>query len=367
MKKIAILGTRGIPASYSGFETSVEETSIRLVEQGYNVTVFCRSNHYSNKLDNYKGVNLKYFPSIKSKHLDTVTNTFFSVLDVVKKKYDIIILYGIGNAYFLPIIKLFCKNVISVVDGADWERSKWGSFAKFVLRNGRNFVINFSNYYVVDNELLAEDYEKRFNKAPVYIPYGARIPAAYNEHILKKFSLEKDHYIIFIGRFVKEKGIDFLLENYSQLKTNIKLVVVGGNDTDINYVEKLKMTKDERIIFPGFVYGEEYESLLKFAKFYVSCSFLEGTSPSLLSAMAINGYALVSNLPENLEVLKGTCQTFKTGDSEDFKSKMKFLLEGNVDFEFERKRTSEVIEKYYTWEKITEQYLYLFRKILDNN
>lgn len=364
MKKIAILGTRGIPASYSGFETSVEETAIRFVEQGYNVTVFCRSNHYENKLPAYKGVKLKYFPSIRSKHLDTITNTFFSLFDVARSNYDILILYGIGNAYFLPFFKIFCKNIISVVDGADWERAKWGSFAKFVLRNGRTFAINFSSFYVVDNELLSENYRKRFKKAPIYIPYGAKTPTSFNEKFLKKYSLKKEEYIIFIGRFVKEKGIEFLLENFSKIKTDIKLVVVGGNTTDKEYENKLKSITDERIIFPGFIYGEEYESLLKYAKFYVSCSFLEGTSPSLLSAMAINGYALVSDLAENLEVLKGTCTTFKTADAEDFKNKLNSLFEDDIDFELERKKTSKVIEKYYTWEKITNQYIDLFNKML---
>ncbi len=364
MKKIAILGTRGIPASYSGFETCVEETSKRFAENGYEVTVFCRSNHYDFKLKNYKGVNLKYIPSIKSKYLDTLTSTFCSLLYVAKTNYDILILYGIGNAYYLPILKLFCKNIISVVDGADWGRAKWGLVAKFVLRNGRAFVINFSSYYVVDNELLSKDYEKRFYKAPVFIPYGANIPDFYDEAVLKKYSLEKKKYVIFIGRFVKEKGIEFLIKNYSQLDTYIKLVVVGGNDTDKNYVEKLKAVKDDRILFPGFIFGEEYESLLKYAKFYVSCSFLEGTSPSLISAMAINGYAFVSDLPENLEVLKGTCQTFKTGDSADFKKKLSILLDGNVDIDLERSKTSEVINNYYTWEKITERYIELFNKMI---
>jgi len=312
MKKIAILGTRGIPASYSGFETSVEETSIRFVEQGYQVTVFCRSNHYEQKASSYKGVKLKFFPSIKSKHLDTVTNTLFSVVDFTKSTYDVLILYGIGNAYFLPIFKLFCKNIISVVDGADWERAKWGALAKFVL---------------------------------------------------EKYLLKKGRYIIFIGRFVKEKGIEFLLENYSKLDTDLKLVVVGGNVTDKEYVDKLKSTKDERIIFPGFVYGKEYESLLKYAKFYVSCSFLEGTSPSLLSAMAINGFALVSDLPQNIEVLKGTCKTFQTGVSEDFRSKFVSLLK-EADIDLERIKTLEVIKKYYTWDRITNQYIDLFNTMM---
>jgi len=367
MKRIAILGTRGIPASYSGFETSVEETAIRFAEKDYKVTVYCRKTHYIDKPNKYRKVDLIYLPSVKSKHLDTITNTILSVFHSIFKKYDVIILYGVGNAYFLPILKLFTKKLISVVDGADWERQKWGTFAKFILRGGRWFSIKFSDHYIVDNELLANQYREKFKKAPVYVPYGANIPDSYDKSILEKYNLKENSYLIFVGRFVPEKGIDFLIQNYNKLDTKIKLVIVGGNDLDLEYVKKLKDVRDNRIIFPGFVYGTEYESLLKFAKFYISCSYLEGTSPSLLSAMAINGFAYVSNLPENLEVLKSSCKTFKTGDSQSFLNELEPLLNSSVKLVEERKKTTAVVEKYYTWEKITDQYIQLFKDLIGKN
>lgn len=364
--KIAIIGTRGIPASYSGFETSVQETAVRFVQKNIDTTVYCRSNHYEKKLDVYKGVKLAYLPSIKSKHFDTVTNTFLAFFHLLFKKYDIIIVYGLGNALFIPLIKLFSKPVISVVDGADWERQKWGKFAKEFLKFNRYFAVNFSDYYVVDNEMLVEEYFKRFGKKPVYIPYGANLQFENNIEILKKYGVEKNKYIIFVGRFVKEKGIEFLIENFEKVKTDKKLIIVGDNITEKDYAAKIKSTKDPRIIFPGFVYGTEYETLLNNALFYVSCSFLEGTSPSLLSAMAINGFALVSDLKENLETLKGSCATFKTFDSEDFKTKLKYYINNESLIEEEREKTKSIIKNYYTWEKITNQYLELFNKILKN-
>ena len=364
--KVAIIGTRGIPASYSGFETSVQETAIRFVQDKINTTVYCRSNHYEKKLNEYKGVQLAYLPSLKSKHLDTITNTFLSFFHLLFKKYDIVIVYGVGNALFIPLIKIVGKPVISVVDGADWERKKWGKFAKSFLRFSRLFAVKFSNYYVVDNELLVEVYLKRFGIKPVYIPYGANLQFSDNRDILKKYNLEKRKYIIFVGRFVKEKGIEFLIENFEKVNSNFRLVIVGDNTTDQEYTQKIKKTKDNRLIFTGFVFGEEYETLLHNALFYVSCSFLEGTSPSLLSAMAINGFALVSDLKENLETLKGSCATFKTSDSEDFKAKINYYLNNESLIEKEREKTKLVIIKYYTWEKITNQYLDLFIKILNN-
>lgn len=364
MKKIAILGSRGIPASYSGFETSIEETATRIVKNNFDVTVFCRNSHYKNKLSSYKNVNLIYLPSIKTKHLDTITHTFISVVKSIIDRYDIIILYGVGNSIFLLIYKLLSIPVISVVDGADWERKKWGKFAKLFLIISRNFAARYSAFYVVDNQLLAYDYSKRFPNPPIYIPYGASPEITPNLSILDKYNLKEKEYIIFVGRFVKEKGIDFLIKNYENIQTNIKLVIVGGNYLNKKYEEELKKTKDKRIIFPGFIYGNEYGSLLKFALFYVSCSYLEGTSPSLLNAMAINGLALVSDIQENKEVLKDTCLTFQSGDDEDFKEKVHYYLKNAELIEKERLKTKEIIKKYYNWEKISKQYIDLFNKII---
>jgi glycosyltransferase involved in cell wall biosynthesis len=166
-----------------------------------------------------------------------------------------------------------------------------------------------------------------------------------------------------VGRFVKEKGIDFLIENFEKVNTSKKLVIVGGNDIDKEYEQQLKSTKDERIIFTGFLYGNDYESLLSSALFYVSCSLLEGTSPSLVNAMSINGFALVSDLEENCEVLRGACATFKTADSNDFIKKVTYYLNNPYIIETERCKTREIVSKYYSWEKITGRYIELFEKV----
>ena len=360
-KKIIILGTRGIPASYSGFETSVEETARRFVKHGYEVTVSCRANHYKDRPRLFNGVKLLYTPSIKSKHFDTVSSTITTLRYVAKNKYDIIIIYGVGNAYIIPLLNLFSKKVISVVDGADWKRAKWGAFAKAVLLGGRWFAVRFSTNYVVDNMLLCNDYKKQYKKSPVYIPYGASYSGNISDDYLKKYGLMKRSYIIFVGRFVREKGIEFLINAFKKVENNgIKLVVVGGNVTDKAYVESLLALGNENILFTGFVYGEEYQCLLKNALFYVSCSNLEGTSPSLLSAMAINGYALVGDLPENVEVLKGTCRTYFSNSENSFISTIEELLHAPDELEKMRNTTIALVNKYYSWENITKSYIKLF-------
>jgi glycosyltransferase involved in cell wall biosynthesis len=361
--KVAVVGSRGIPASYGGFETSIEETAVRFVRQGIDTTVYCRSRHFKKRMPHYKGVRLVYLPSIKTKQLDTITHTFLSVMHSIFRGYDVIMLFGVGNSLFIPFYRILGRQVISIVDGADWERRKWGRFARWFLRSSRFFSVRFSNYYIVDNEALAKEYASRFKRPGVYIPYGADENVPYSPDVLKKFRLKEKDYIIFVGRFVKEKGIDFLIESFEKIKTDKKLVIVGGNDIDKEYEQYLKNTKDGRIIFTGFLYGNDYESLLRSALFYVSCSYLEGTSPSLLNAMAVNGFAVVSDIEENCEVLKGTCVTFKTGDSVDFVDKITYYLHNPDIVENERYRTREIVNIHYDWEKIARKYIELFENI----
>lgn len=355
---LSIIGTRGIPASYSGFETSVEETAIRFAKKNINTTVYCRKNHYSQIQSNFRGVNLIHLPSIKTKHFDTISHTLLSVIHCLYNKCDTVHLYGVGNAVFLPILKLSGINTISIVDGADWQRKKWGIFAKNYLKFCRILVVYLSDHYIVDSKILINDYIQHYNKPPVYIPYGAKDSGQYNRDVLKKYSLIEGSYIIFIGRFVKEKGIEFLLNNYLKVRTNVKLVIVGGNSVDKQYEKEIISMGNDNIIFTGFLYGSDYESLLKYSLFYVSCSYLEGTSPSLLSAMAINGYALVSDLDENVETLKGSCETFKLGDSIDFTSKLELLINNK---KINRQKTFDVVNKYYNWDKISQKYLKLMK------
>ncbi|MCK6541054.1 glycosyltransferase [bacterium] len=362
-KTIVIIGSRGIPASYSGFETSIQETSIRLVNKGFDVVVHCRRNHYRVKKQSFNGVRLKHLPSIKSKFFDTITHTALSTVQIFFEKVDYVILYGIGNSIFIPFLRLRGVPVIAVVDGADWERAKWPFFAKKYLSVNRYFAVYFSSLYIVDNEKLALDYQQRFKRNPVYIPYGANQLSIYDSRFLGKYGLCERGYIIFIGRFVKEKGIDLLIQAFEQVTTDKKLVIVGGNETDKKYVQSLHSKGGNRIVFTGFIYGEEYESLLHKALFYVSASLLEGTSPSLLSAMAINGFALVSNLPENEEVLKGSCATFETGNVNQLAEKLRFYINAEDKIEIERERTKFIVKKYYSWDTITDKYV----ELLDHN
>ncbi len=362
--KVAILGSRGIPASYSGFETSIQETATRFVKAGIETIVYCRRHHYEQQLEQFDGVKLIYCWSIKNKYLDTITHTLVSFVDsFLRRDIDVIVMYGVGNSIFMWLCRMLGVPVIAVLDGADWERKKWGLLARWFLKVSRSIAVTYSDFYIVDSEILCDAYRKRFRKEPIHIAYGANALSEYSREPLQRFNLKRRGFIIFVGRFVKEKGVDFLLRNFTQVNTDIKLVVVGGT-SDKGYERELRELGNNRVIFAGFLYGKEYESLLHDALFYVSCSFLEGTSPSLLSAMAINGFALVSDIDENKEVLKGTCATFRTGDSQDFIDKLTFYCGHQQLVESERTKTKAVVQRFYDWSSITKKYLTLFDRAL---
>lgn len=356
-KSIAILGTRGLPATYSGFETSVEETASRFVARGHRARVYCRSHHYSTRAETHRGAELVFLPSIKTKHLDTFSHTLLSVLHVLFHRCDAVILYGLGNAAFIPLLRLFSIPVIAVLDGADWRRGKWGRLARLFLKGSRRIAVRSASRYVVDNRRLAEEYRRELGGDPVHIPYGAKLRTPVDPSVLERYGLTRRDYVIFVGRFVKEKNVEMLIESYMRLETSKKLVVVGGNPLDADYERRIRAMGDSRILFTGMVYGSDYESLLSEALFYVSCSGLEGTSPSLLSAMALNGFALVADIEENRETLRGSCATFAVDDGRELRERLAYYLSRPDEVDRARNETKRIVERHYDWERIAERYL----------
>jgi len=364
-KKIAIIGSRGIPASYGGFETSVEETGKRFVKHGFDVEIYCRSNHYSEKLNSYKGAGLVYVWSPSNKYLNTIISTLFSIIKLDKKRTDIIILYGLGNAIFLPLVNMFSIPVITVVDGADWKRSKWGFFSSSYLKLNSFIAIKFSKNVVVDSKIIQKKYKEKLKFLCDYIPYGYSNEKIYDKKILKKYSLYNKKYILFVGRFEKEKGIEFLINNFNQIESDTYLVIIGGNKANRKYEDYIKSLGNQKVKFLGFIYDEDYINILKYSLFYVSTSFIEGTSPSLLTAMGVNGFALVSDIEENIETLHDTCSTFKTGDGNDFTKKLLYYIKNKKNVDIERIKTKSVVKEYYSWDSITNDYLSHIYKFID--
>ncbi len=365
--KIVILGTRGIPANYSGFETSVEETAWRLTERGHEVYVYCRANNVKIDSLSYRGVNLIILPSITSKYFDTPFHTTLSVFHMLTKKInpDIIQMYGVGNSLWLLPLKLARKPIVAVVDGLDWMRKKWGRFASFFLKLSEHFALWWADEYIVDSRVVIKYYLSNYKKAPLYIPYGSNVSESklpYN--LVQAYGLEPEEYILFVGRLVPEKGVHYLISAFEKVTTDKKLVIVGDNIHGKEYVDRLKSTTDPRIFFLGFVYGEAYKQLNNHAYLYVQPSELEGTSPALLGAMGLGNCVLVSDIPENCETIGNAGLTFKKNDVSDLTFKLQMLVESPLKVKEYKRQAIERVATYYSWDVVTDKYEDLFYQLL---
>ncbi len=322
--KIAYLNTLGIPAHYRGFETCVEEVSVRLVQKGHEVTVYCGSwAHSIAKCSSYKGVNLTYVAGSSRKFLDYPARSFLSTIDAISKDFEILHYYGTDSSVFtfLPRILSGKKKVVMSLDGFAWNRSSYPHWLQLALRSSARLPLYIPHATIVDSRQVSEWYKKTYGAATEYIPYGAKVsPRNANPDVLRKFGLEDNEYLLFVGALVREKGVHYLIRAFNDLhlRSKMKLAIVGGNPYSSGYELDLRKMAGENVKFVGYVYGSDVEHLFKGAYLYVTASELEGTSPALLSAMGFGNCVVVSDLIENIETVGGAGVTFRNRDIGDF-------------------------------------------------
>ena len=366
--QIAIIGTRGLPANYGGFETCVDHTAKEWASQGHKVIVYCRENHYKNQVTNYHGVSLRYTKSVPLKGIDTLSNTLISILDLIifKRTYKTVHLYNSGNGIFIPLLRLFGRKVYVSVDGVEWKREKWGFIPKMIHKLGAYMCVKFSNKVIVDNREVFHIYKNKFSKQTTIIEYGAKFieNSEFYGDTLSKFNLVSKHYFLFVGRFVPEKGVHKLIETYLKLKTDKPLVIIGGDTSSTDYTDKIEMysANNENIIVTGFLYNEAYEELLSNAYLYVSASELEGTSPSLLAALGAKVCTLVNGIKENIQTLRGAGYVFKENDLNDLLKLWQNCEEDSSFVSAMATKGYEFAKQNYSWKNISKQYLELFQE-----
>ncbi len=354
--RIAILGIRGIPASYGGFETNAEITAKSLVELGHEVVVYCRGRR-GGRSRTWEGVKLTYLPSIESRNLSTISHTTLSALHALFRRFDVIHMYNVGNSHLIPLLRLFGKRVIISVDGVEWRRKKFGVFGSMWMHISERFALWFSNGIVVDSLKVGEYYKNQYDSETVYIPYGSSLlDNGDHADMLKKFGLEPKRYLLFVGRFIPEKGVDKLLKAYGDVRSDMPLVVVGDNPYNRNYVEYLKRMAPPGAIFPGAIYGMGVSELYRNSYLFISPSELEGTSPALLEAMGAGTCVVVNGIPEQLETIGDAGIHYKTNDLNDLTRKVQELIDNPSLRDFYAKKTTERAKRYYRWVDVISRY-----------
>lgn len=363
---IAFLGTRGIPASYSGFETCVEQLGQRLVQRGHQVTVYCRSHHITYKGTSYKGMRLVKLPTIANKYLDTIVHSFLSSLHALTQHYDIALYFIAGNSPVTWIPRLVGTKTILNVDGLDWKREKWPAFAKKYIQFAEYLATKLPTVYLTDSRVVQSYYRDRFGIEPPYIPYGSEVEIVPPGDTLARFGLEPGKYILFVGRLVPENCVHHLVEAFRELDTDLKCVIVGDAPYVANYITSLKTSAkgDPRIIFTGYVFGKGYYEIGSNAYIFVETSGVGGTHPALVEAMAFGNCVVVHNTPENLETIgeAGFAYDGKMGADSLRQVLQRLLSEPDLVREY-RWRAQQHVRKHYTWEAVTDAYERLFYQL----
>jgi len=361
--KIAILGTRGIPANYGGFETFAEEISTHLAKRGHDVTVYGRSHYIDKTRKEYRGVKIVVTPGIKNKYLDTPLNTLISTVHLMFNKYDAALYCNSANAFLTIFPRLKGIPVVLNVDGLEWKREKWGRFGRSVYKISEFLSTFLPNAIVTDAKEICSYYKKKFNKQGLLIPYGAHVGREESADVLKQFGVEKGRYLLYVSRLEPENNAHVVVKAFEKVKTDYKLVIVGDAPYSTDYIKKLKSTKDPRIIFTGYVFGKGYREFQSHAFAYIQATEAGGTQPALVEAMGRGNFIIANDVVQHREVLGDTGIYFKACSPDTLTKEIQFYVDNPEKTEDFRKKVIERVREKYSWDAVTSQYETLFKRI----
>ena len=367
--KIYLVGQKGLPAVSGGVETHVNNLAVKLVELGHEVFAYTRHNYTDKKLKEYMGVKLISLPSIPGKNFDAISHTFFACLDFIFKsrKADIIHFHSIGPASLIWMIKLFRPRVkvVFTFHSQCYFNTKWGKFAKFYLSIGERIGCKMADEVIVISKNLKKYVEEKYSRDIIYIPNGVNTldPLPVNS-IKERWELKKGSYILSVGRLVRNKGIEYLIEAYKNINTDKKLVITGDGDFQD---ELMKLADNHKnIIFTGNQTGQVLEELYSNAAIFVQPSEAEGLSIALLEAISYKLPIIISDIPANKEVADDNAIVFKNKNSKDLELKLDSFLQdiNNPAIDKNVKVLYNKIISQYNWNDIAIQTVNIYKKVL---
>lgn len=361
--KIAIMGTRGIPANYGGFESFAQECSTRLAERGHDVTVYGRSHYVSREARRFGKVRIVVLPTLRFKYTDTVAHTFLSVLHGLFQGYDIILICNAANSVFAAIPRLFRTPVVVNVDGLERLRGKWNWLGRAYYRLSESLSTRLPNAIVTDARVIERYYLSKYDAPSVFIPYGARRDKPRGCATLERLGLKPRDYFLYVSRFEPENNAHRIVAAFEKVRTARRLVMVGDAPYSTEYIRSLRRTRDARILFPGAIYGEGYWELMANAFCYVHATEVGGTHPALVEAMAQGNVIIANQTPENEEVLGGAGIFYRRNDLEDLARVLEEVSERPERYEGLGQAARERAEACYSWDAVVEAYERLFRRL----
>lgn len=366
-----MLGHKRVPSREGGIEIVVEELASRFAAQGHHVTCYNRAGHHVSGAEfdvdagtQYRGIRLKTAPCLDKRGLAAITASFTAAWAAAFGKYDVVHFHAEGPAFMCWLPRLTGKRVVVTIHGLDHRRAKWGRLARTYIMLGERNAVRFAHSIIVLSADVQAYFLETYGRETVLIPNGAnRQEKRAPEQIVSRFGLQKDGYILFLGRLVPEKGIHYLIEAFRQVNTDKKLVIAGGTSDSDQYAARLHRLAegDDRVCFTGFVHGQVLEEL--YTNCYVYClpSDLEGMPLSLLEAMGYGSCCLVSDIPECRDVVEDHAVTFRKGDIADLAQKLQQLCDHPETVRFHQSRAADFITEKYSWDDVARRTLALYR------
>jgi len=370
--RIALIGTRGVPANYGGFETCAEEIAVALAKQGHDVTAYCRYDNAKGNPAEFKGVTLVYRSCIPTKSLGTLTHTFNCILHAMRRPCDILMVFNAANSPQALLARLFTRKAIAInVDGLEWRRRKWGLVGRTYYQFAEWLSTKVAHRVVSDSLAIMDYYKKRWMTNSTFIPYGAHVEEHRNPDIIKHYGLEPDEYFFVASRLEPENNADITVKAFKQLKTDKKLVIAGGANWESPFIKSIQeeAKDDPRIRLLGPVYEPGHIPTLHTCCFaYVHGNEVGGTNPALLKAMGYGNCVLAfvdENSPFNAEVLAGAGLLYGR-EPDDLLAKMQRLLDEPGLVKELRDEARRRVSETYTWQGVAEKYELLFKRLASN-
>lgn len=364
--RIAAFGFRSLPprSGSAGADKFAMELYPRLVKKGYDVIAYNRLYPGDEKLyESFEGVKIKYFKVINKSGFDSLLHSFLATVHIISKNTaDVIHIHNGGNSIWALFLRLFGKRVFISQDGVDWKREKWKWYAKLYLYISSYITAFIPDAVIFDNVFSKDIFEKKIGKKFDFIPYGSEVPEVkYSDEIFQKLNLQPHEYFLFVGRFIPDKGLHYLVEAFKDVATAKKLVLIGGSPNPSPYEKKLKEATDPRILFTGYIYGDDTIRLMKNAYAYIQPSDVEGLSPVILTVMGLETPLICSDIQENTFIVGNSALTFKKSDVEDLKRCIQYSLNNTLEIQELAKKASNHAKENYSWDKVVDDHIKKFQ------
>lgn len=360
--KIAMIGQKGIPSVYGGVETHVENLGAALVARGHDVTVYCRPHYTLYRAPAYRRVNLVKKWSVDSKHFDTITHTLHCSLHALTGNYDVIHYHGIGPGSLCWIPRLAGRPTVATVHALDWRQRKWNWFARRYLKFGEWVSVHAPREAIVISRGLSEYVRRRHRCSTHHIPNGVAPPVfAEPRRIATRYGLERHGYILCVGRLIPDRGYHLMIEAFKKVETDLRLVIVGGASYDNYYERELRAMLDERrMVMTGYQSGRILAEFYSNAFAFVNPSLVEGMSIALLEALSYGLPTVVSDIPENREVVEPAvtepiARTFRAGDADDLRAVLQQVIDRKDPSRAMGQRAARFVLDMHGWPRIAEQ------------